>query len=506
MIQRFDGGVFFGREPKYGLEFSNERVLSMMDRTNTRMGLSTNLEAIFFDMYEGNRKTLELSRLYPNRCLPMAVINPQHYDIGSDYIETLAGQGFRGVSFFLHYQFWKSTHYTFRALVKRISKAGLPIQIAIASLDDLSETADAVAELKTPVLIRWVRGGGYLNTADVITIASLMPHIYFDVSNLVQLGGVAYLAEKIGTERLYLASNMPVVYESCGHFLVDTAELSVKDKEQISYGTLAGIFSVAENTSTESAEDKNVYGFDHIERPKIDTHWHAEGWDIIEPKTDAASLKKVLDDFHYEAVISSSILALNYDMSQGNANTNELTRQDPRIFGYLVYDPTRVEESLEELEKYKNNPSFVGIKTIQDYYPAGLDDERYLPMLRWAEEHDWPILAHKTGAAGAARAFPKVQFVIAHITADRMPEFKGIENLVVDISASYAHRGESDVAKVIKELGADRVLYAADGPLMTPAWSIGKIVSSNLDEDILEKIYKTNALRVYKRLHKALEV
>ncbi len=493
---RFDGGIFFGREPKYGISASPEEVLLRMNQSHTTYALATDLEAIFFDMYSGNEKTLAVCRTHPT-LLPLAVLNPMHYDYTSTYLDKIVEQSFRGVSFFPHYQYWNVRNYTFRTLVRDCSDRYIPIQIALASLDDLSSVVDVIADLSTPVLLRCIRGGGYLNIADMISIGKDFPHIVFDVGNVVTLGGIAHLVKTLGAHRLYLATNMPLVYEASGQLLVDTADISEEDKRQISYKTLSNIFNVA--IHDESMEGVPAYLLE-IQRPKIDIHWHGEGWDIIEPRKGAEGLLQVIEDFHYEAVITSSILALNYNLQRGNRATKEIAERDPRIFGYVVYDPTRIEESVEELERYKIHPKFVGIKTIQDYYGIGLDDSRYEPMLRWAEKEKWPILCHRQGAGEAARAFPNVQFVVAHGTSDRMKEFIGAPNIVVDISASYAHRGETNVPAMIDRLGEDRILFAADGPLMTPVWSIGKIISTDMLESVKEKIYRGNALRVFQRL------
>ena len=514
----FDGGTFFGREPKYGIGWSDEEILQRAKETGTAMMLATHWEAIYFDMLSGNERMLQIAKKFPEQIAPLAVINPQHYDCTTDYIEKIKADGFAGIACFPYYQGWRPARYAFHKLVHDVAAAGFPLQVAIGSVDELSELVGVIRDVTTPVLVRWVRGGGYIAIADIIAIAKDFSHIFFDVGNLVTLGGVAYLAKTIGADRLYLATNMPLVYEACPQLLLETAKLSESDKDQIGFGILANIFksfvisSVSEKSGSQQRpdlstplrsgrDDNNVVAWKaHLTRPKIDIHWHAEGWDLIEPCTGVEAARDVIKDFNYEALIVSSILALNYDLKQGNANTAMWTEKDPRIHGYIVYDPTRIEESLAELEKYKNHPAFVGVKTIQDYYPLPLSDEKYQPMIQWARDNGWPILCHRNGVSKVAAAFPTVQFVTAHMTRERMPEFVSPPNVIIDISGSYAHRGETDLEAMVAAFGPDRILFAADGPLMTPAWSIGKIIGANLDEAVLEKIYRANARRVFKRL------
>lgn len=505
-MQRFDGGVYWGRDPKYGIEYSDLQMLGKLNQTGTNRALLTHSEAIFFDMYSGNEKTLQIAKKHKEMFVPMAVINPLNFDTSSfDYLQKIHSDGFGGVSFFAHYQCWGIRNYTFEKILKMINKMGLPVQISIASIEELSEVARLTLSFDVPVLIRCIRGGGYMNLADIISISLDNQNFYFDVGNLVSVGSIKYLADKIGIERLYSASNSPFVYEACSHLLVDTADLSDIDKDKIRFENLVKIFG----GSVMKDLNKIDYKYDiDINWPKIDTHWHSEGWDMIEPSKNIVGLQNQIDKCSYRAVITSSILALNYDIVEGNKNTQLITKKDSRIFGYVVVDPMRVDESISELEKYKDNQSFVGIKTIQDYYGKsgiGLDDIRYSRILQWAQKNNWPILCHINGVNKVAASYPDTQFVVAHCTRDRMSSLVTLKNVAIDISASYAHRGETDLDFMIKEFGDDRILFAADGPLIAPVWSMGKVIEANLTPEQKEKIYNINALNIFKRLSNKLE-
>ncbi len=489
----FDGGTFWGREPKYGLE--------NLTAPKGGAALVAHFEAVYYDMFSGNDATLVLARKYPDVFLPMAVINPLRYDVGESYIKKLKSRGFKALALLPHYQNWKLSQYAAASMAEEISAVGLPLQIGVANLDELALAARTFSRIKSPVLIRHLRGGGYNAIADEIAMAAQHRNFYFDVSNLVSLGGIKYLSEKIGSDRLYLATNSPLLYSASPEMLVRFSGLAATDLDNILFNTLANIFKVAQRHSKMDFGAVRERSFAaELKKPKIDIHWHSEGWDLIEPGKDFDATKRMADMCGYQAVITSSILALNYDLARGNKNTADLAKQDARFFGYIVVDPTRVKESLIELKKYVRNPRFLGIKTIQDYYGIGLDHAAYEPILRFALKHNLPILAHKGGLAAAARKFPKVIFIAAHCTSGNFQDFKDLPNVYLDVSGSYAHKGETDLRAIVAAVGADRVLYSSDGPLIAPFWAIGKILDSDFSESDLAKIYRLNVLRVFSRL------
>mgnify|MGYP001569172123 CR=1 FL=1 len=237
-----------------------------------------------------------------------------------------------------------------------------------------------------------------------------------------------------------------------------------------------------------------------IIRHKIDPHWHLHGWDIIEPGKEIPAMRRMFDECGYEKVICSSVLSLNFGLVKGNSEVASLIEKDERVYGYVVVDPVRIVTSLSELEKYSNNPRFIGIKTIQDYYNIGIDDLRYEPFLQWANKKRMPILCHRSGVIKAAQKFSSVTFIVAHLSWERlqeMPELAKLTNVMVDTSGSYAHRGETNLAEIIKLVGVDRILYSSDGPLISPYWAIGKFLGTELTEEEREKIYYKNALKFF---------
>lgn len=499
----FDGGIFVGREPKYGLFNDEKEISNNLSERSVDQALAVHFEAVYYDMFSGNARMLELAQNSQGKLVPLAVINPLHYDSTENYLDELKQDGFRGISLLPHYQYWKIDQYVTKHLAVELCNLGLPIQIGVANLSELNQIITLFKNCQSPILIRWIRGGGYNSLADEIAISQDYKQFYFDVSNVVAIGQIELLAQKIGSERLFISSNSPLVYEASPFLLLESSELNADDRTNIAYRTLEKIFAVetvAKNTQTILQKYEA-----HITRPKIDVHWHTHGWDILEPGKELPVMKKVFDSVNYKKVICSSVMALNYDMVKGNQETSNMIATDDRMYAYIVIDPIRPEESIKELEKYKHNSHFIGIKTIQDYYEIGIDDPRYTLMLQWAEANEYPLLCHRNGVIDVAKKYPRLKIIAAHISwerLDQMGEVATLPNLWLDVSGSYAHRGETNLATLIQTVGVDHILFSSDGPLISPYWALGKWAHiTGLTEADWEKIYRTNALAVFPQLN-----
>ena len=346
-----DGGVFLGEDPTVGVGSDAEALIRSLDDIGADQALAVSFEAIHYDYRRGNQSTLDICAQSDGRLLPVASVNLTGYDCTSDYIDTLARSGFLGLALFPHLQPWDWGNYALAKLAEQAAEAGLFLQPAVQSAGDLSEMARAFADIDTPVLVRWMRRGGYNNLADMLAVALDHPNFYFDIGSVTQSGGIALLADRIGAERLYSATNAPVAYPACATFLLAAAKLSDHDRSLVEHRNLAKIVKAEAASSTQALIENRTWK-ELRNRPKIDTHWHTGTWNLIEPCLDLAAMKQEFDRYNYQAVISSSILALNSDLSKGNQETLDFIAADERVFGLVVINPLHPAASLREIKKY----------------------------------------------------------------------------------------------------------------------------------------------------------
>lgn len=497
-----DGGVFLGRNPVTGAALEPEQLIAFMNRYSIASAVAAHYKSIFFDYKEGNQDLLRIAKKYPSRIIPAAVINPNGFDMANDaaYIPGLRKAGFRILGFYKTPRYYEVdfSNFLLRGIAEKAAKAGLIIQLGIENAADLSKICDHFGHLKSPVLIRFMNGRGYPVLAETIHAVQSHPHFLFDAGSFTSSGTIAHLAGTLGAKRLYFSSNIPEAFPFTSHGLLQTSGAGEGALRQICGGTLAKTLSV--KTPKINPRPMGTYLEDSFSLPKIDTHWHTGGWNLLEPLKKFEDFEPELKRFNIRKIIVSSIRALNYDVAEGNRSVFELAGKNPRVYGLVVVDPTRLDMTLAEIKKYAKHPKCVGVKTIQDFYGLDLDHDNYRPILESAEKHRLTVMAHIPGLLNAARRCPRLTFVCAHSTHGRVSPMYGTPNIYFDIATSHHDPVETGFEQFFEKAGIDRILFSSDGPLISPAWTLGKLAGFDLTQGAQEKIFRQNALRAFPRL------
>jgi len=497
-----DGGVFFGRNPSTGAALDEKRLVSFLDGYGLSSAVVSSYESIFSDVKEGNSKLVALARRHPERVLPAATLSPASFDAYADpaYLARLKKDGVRILSVLSSPRYYEPRFGSpaLAAALKEADRLGFAFQLGVDTPAELVEIERALGFLKGPVLVRWMRGRAYHGFSDTLAIARRHSNWFFDVGSLTPSGAIGRLVETVGAERLFFASNAPESLELAAHCLVQNA-LSGEAREAVYGGTLARVLGLPKPRSF----DARAWGvrFAPVMTPaKIDTHWHVDGWNLIEPEKDDRFFAREFDRFNYTRALVSSIRALNGDLKAGNRGTFSLADRDPRVAGLVVVDPTRPEESLAEIARYAKNRACVGVKTIQDLYGLGLDAPAYAPILTEAKKRRLTVMAHIPGMAAAAKKWKTLRFVCAHATYRRVGPLFASPNVFFDVATSHADVVETRLDALVREAGDDRVLFASDAQLMNPAWTLGKIAHYGFTKKTLVKIFSSNALAAFPKL------
>ena len=500
VLTGIDGGAFLGRDETTGRNITAECLLATLDRLGIERALTASYRAIWFDAAEGNGSMLAAAGKSGGRIVPVAIINLSGYDPGAGTIAALRQQGFRAVMLVAGIFGWTLANYAVRALAREAAAESMPLQLCLRDARDLALAAEAAGPPGGPAMIRWMRGGGYVIVPDLLAIGREFPHILIDVGTITQRGAIDHMAARLGSERLFVASNLPQSHAGAAWFLFAASDLDAEGKRLVGGGNLARMLGLP--TPHSAPQPPDFAGF--VERPKIDTHWHTSGWNVIETKISFDDLSAAINRYRLRLAITSSIRALSDDLRAGNQETASFLDREPRARGLIVVNPLEPELSLAEIEHWRAEPRFVGVKTIQDFYGLSLDSPRYRPLLeRLAEIPDMPLMAHLPGMKEAAAANPRVQFVAAHSTW-RHRELAHLPNVWFDIATSTPLEHESDIADLIAAVGSDRVIFSSDAPLLDPAWTLGKLALLDLPADALEGILNRNALRAFPRLQSSL--
>lgn len=255
---------------------------------------------------------------------------------------------------------------------------------------------------------------------------------------------------------------------------------------------------------TEPTQAPHPHDFDQlVKRPKIDTHWHTGSWNVIEPRNSFKDFSDAIEFYNLQIAITSSIRALSDDLIEGNEETKLFLDSEPLARGLIVVNPREPDRSIAEIEKYRGDSRFVGVKTIQDYYGLKLDSPFYRPIIEHVNRYtDLPLMAHLSGMKEAATAHPSLQFIAAHSTW-RHRELAELPNVWFDIATSTPLVHESDIADLIDAVGTSRILFSSDAPLMDVSFTLGKLAILDISESDFECIFTSNAEKAFPRIRQS---
>lgn len=237
------------------------------------------------------------------------------------------------------------------------------------------------------------------------------------------------------------------------------------------------------------------------------------------------SLKKFLermDRYEIETAISCACFSLGTldqkDFVYGAALSSALLQEsNGRLFSYHYFEPNLLDESLQIMEQYANDPAFVGVKIHPSWSLTSGDDERYRPAWEFAHKYNLPILAHTWDLSPAnpkqafafparfekyVREYPDVSFILGHSGG----RTGGIRSMVA-LAKAYPNV-YGDIAgdiwpnhlleHLVSELGAERILYGSDYVMMDHGVMLGVVMGADLSLADKEKILYHNAKELFK--------
>jgi len=232
-----------------------------------------------------------------------------------------------------------------------------------------------------------------------------------------------------------------------------------------------------------------ITGFD-----VIDAHAHLGPYSrFFTPDPSAAAMVRVMDLTGVRHAVLSATHAIELDVRAGNAETAAAVEEHPgRLFGYVTINPHQDPEA--ELARWGDHPGMVGLKLHPDLHDCAVTDPRYAPAWEYADATGCPVLVHTwTGSAYDDPAllgevgdrYPDARILLGHSGALAAGFARVIEiarhhpNLHLEICGSFL-TGRA-LARMVRALGAHRVIYGSDFPFIDQRYSIGRVVFAELD-------------------------
>ncbi len=238
----------------------------------------------------------------------------------------------------------------------------------------------------------------------------------------------------------------------------------------------------------------------------VDGHVHIGKSTRLQINMDGAALVRIADKLGVDKLCCTDLTALFYDMHEGNRLLyDEMRRFPDRILGYASLHSTRFgQEALEEIRRCRDDYGMRGLK-IYSTPEMSIAEPAMIPILELCAELKMPVLGHITPAESEylMSHVPEAQLIMAH--AGGQPFAHGdwnraimvaakFPNLYLDTACSTVDTGF--VESCVAALGADRVIFGTDIPLLDPWPQLAKVKETRLNVEQHALLMGGNILRL----------
>ncbi len=239
----------------------------------------------------------------------------------------------------------------------------------------------------------------------------------------------------------------------------------------------------------------------------FDAHVHIGRTTWMHMDTDADQLVRMADRAGIDKMLVTDLTALMTDMFEGNELMRKFARQHPdRIIPYFTVSSARFgKRVIEDLERYVNDYGFRALKIYSVPPLYKMCDPYMYPVLEKAAQYKLPVLAHSTAeeCEQVSRVVPEVIVINAHTNGSPQGQgdwhrsiaaAKAYANIYLDTTTSSFDNNMIETA--VAEVGADRILYGSDMPLLCPILQVAKVRQAEITEAEKDLILGGNIQRL----------
>lgn len=204
-MEIIDANTTFGPCPRTTADISLDRLISEMKRHGITKCLTLSTVGIFHSHNDGNAETLAECQ-GKTELLPVATIDPRGYFGGMKLIPNLVSQGFKLFRFFPGEQGWPLDHTVFGDILEELEETSVPVMINAGRTGDASALARVVGGKRHTLILE---GVVFETLAEAVSVMKKHDNICMETHALVAPGGLRFLADQVGNDRIIFGSDCP---------------------------------------------------------------------------------------------------------------------------------------------------------------------------------------------------------------------------------------------------------------------------------------------------------
>jgi hypothetical protein len=419
-------------------------------------------------------------------------------------------------------------------LLSALAEAKLPVfldraEVELAQVDELCRNHPGL-----PLVLCGVSWG-----EDRALLPLLKAHGNLHLETSAFQGHRAYerVAREVGAERLLFGTEWPFRSPGAARMMAVYERLEPEERELIAHGNLERLLSAAFGGGADGA----FGGGDHRALPEhepraesdpildavregrplteefvFDAHAHLAhdgcmGVGICAlPYNDAAGLVGSMDRLGIDRALVSSWGGIALGDRDGNDVTLRAVERFPeRLVAFGTLNPHYPELFEAEFERVFASDRVRGFKPYPPCQHYALDGERNRPLLAWANERAAPVLCH-AGLGGhcvtpeqldkLGPEYPRASFLFAHVGQSYAVAEKCVDvcrrhpNVYCEITYTAITYGL--IEYLVREIGAERVLFGTDCVMRDPAPQLGWVAWARISLEDKRKILGGNMRRL----------
>lgn len=486
------------------------QLLTQTEAHNTTLTLTTSKRGLMNQVNkEAIAETLAIVAQHP-RLLPVGTLDPRHYLGWRDDLRTCVEGGCVAIRFAPGPQSWSPNTLLFQKMVEAIGQeqSGRPLPIIVdfngggkEALDWIYKLAVLTERNQVPVVLNEI-SYGYMG--ELITVMQDYANVYAAIRWLSLADGLEVMVEAGIGDRLLFGSNAPKYSIRGLRNQVLMARITEEMKEAILGGNALRLLGLdIEELPVEPLPIRTEAELPTV--PIIDMHAHVSGFHVPEPfntRTET-NVPEMSARCNVELTFVSSYNAINYDMREGNADTQKFLDRYPTLRGYVTCDPRDIPGSVEQMTRYFQDPRFVGVKL---YCPFGgnMATQRMQDLLVEVAKFGRPVKIHMDeggspygGIRQAVQRSPDLVIIKAHgDDVDGAQQVLDLPNVYFEFCSSGIQPGR--IRRVIDVLGPERILFGTDQPLFAPWFEYGAYLDAIQNDHEAELIFSANTRRIFR--------
>ena len=499
-----DVNTCFGESPGERTDLSLSTLVQALDSHQIGLAFTHSLRGVKYADDEGNTETLQATHSHTG-LLPVATLDLRRYLDWEREVERCLDQGVRLFRLFPHVQGWSVSDSSFAALVTKLAGSQSVIMLSVngANWPLGAATATALGQATAEHGVRAILTDvNYNNMAEVMSSMRRFSNLYMETSWLSTPGSFEVLAQEVGADRVLHGSGAPryPVPRALNH--VFEAHISEREKALVLGGNAIRLFDLAaeQMAGRPQLTSTNLFRFSE---PIIDVHTHLGLWQFPIPGERATDLLALMRQGGIERAIVSSAESIMYDLAVGNRFVAEEIAGHPELLGYVVVNPNYLDLSCQEMDRYYQQPNFVGAKVHCDHSASPTASDKTRRLLEEVARRGKPIKVHVFGEGALqtlkemALAHPEWAIIKAHGGGREMAqEVVDAPNIYFDFASSHA--SSHAICEALQVLGADRLLFGSDATLLSVGGALGAYYDANLTPEQRKKVLFGNAKRLFK--------